>query len=219
MNGHSDEKFFFEYLAQGAKKLELFIDEPALKRLAIHYLLLQKWSRRMNLTAVRGARDVAEKLYLESALLATLLEKGRMVLDAGSGAGFPGLVIKAVRPELSLVLVEAREKKAAFLSLAARQMGLSEGIWVKNLRLGWSDFEMRFGEAVSRAAFPPDVWCAMAPGLVEPGGRIWFFLNGTKDAGSAGISPPDGFSVSEIRHYRLPFGGQERTLLSLRRLG
>lgn len=212
-----EENSFLEHLRGGAVSLGLAIDPEAQKRLQIHYETLSRWSQRMNLTAVRGRQAAAEKLYLESALLASLLNEGGPVIDAGSGAGFPGLVIKALRPELEVVLVEAREKKAAFLSHVSRLMGLIQGLRVENKRLGWDDLSLRGREVVSRAAFPPEIWCELGSVLVSTGGRLWFFLNGRLQAASASITPPEGFSTDNTVNYRLPFCGQERTLLALRR--
>lgn len=78
---------------------------------------LKKWNKRINLTALKTDRGIVEKHFLDSMGGLALIQKAEKarLLDIGTGAGFPGLVLKILRPELSLVLLEASGKKAAFL--------------------------------------------------------------------------------------------------------
>jgi len=93
--------------------------------LARHWDLLQRWNRRVNLTAVRDVKEAVPLHYCESVFFATLLPEGRLrIADIGSGAGFPGLPVAVVRPECEVWLVEANAKKCVFLREAVRAMGL-----------------------------------------------------------------------------------------------
>src|SRR5438552_18481896 len=77
---------------------------------------LLDWNTRMNLTAITGPEEVLIKHFLDSLSVLTVYDHPRTrLLDIGSGAGFPGLPLKIVRPQWQVVLVEATRKKVAFL--------------------------------------------------------------------------------------------------------
>jgi 16S rRNA (guanine527-N7)-methyltransferase len=97
---------------------------------------LLDWNQRMNLTAVREPRDIAVKHILDSmtCLQAYAIPHGGRVLDIGTGAGFPGLVLKVMRPDLRLVLMDSTQKKLAFVDYVVREMG-------------WTDVEVVSGRA------------------------------------------------------------------------
>lgn len=91
-----------------------------------HYLELSRWNLRISLVGPGTAGDFASRHYGESlAALPLIPETARIAVDLGSGAGFPGLVLAAARPQLRMALVEAREKKWSFLASASRKAFLS----------------------------------------------------------------------------------------------
>lgn len=90
-----------------------------------HYQELSLWNRRLSLIGPGTAGEIVARHYGESlAALPLLPEAARAGLDLGSGAGFPGIVLAAARPGLAMTLVEAREKKWAFLLAAIRRASL-----------------------------------------------------------------------------------------------
>ena len=95
-------------------------------RLFAHYEELRRWSARLALIGPGTAGEVLGRHFGESlAALPFLAPAGGRLIDVGSGAGFPGLVLAAARPRWQATLVEARERKWAFLQAAARRAGLS----------------------------------------------------------------------------------------------
>lgn len=91
-----------------------------------HYQELRRWNRRISLVGPGTASEVVRRHYGESLAALPLIAAGdRRLLDAGSGAGFPGLVLSAVRPDLDVTLVDSRERKWLFLKTAARRCRLS----------------------------------------------------------------------------------------------
>jgi 16S rRNA (guanine(527)-N(7))-methyltransferase RsmG len=97
----------------------------ALDALFAHYQELSLWNQRLSLVGPGTAGEIVARHYGESlAALPLLPDDARVGLDLGSGAGFPGLVLAAARPGLSVTLVEAREKKWAFLLAAIRRASL-----------------------------------------------------------------------------------------------
>ena len=101
------------------------LEERTLAALHAHYEELRRWNRRLNLVGPGTAGELLERHYGESLAALPLVPPGaRTGLDLGSGAGFPGLVLAAARPDLGMTLAEARERKWAFLLAAARKASL-----------------------------------------------------------------------------------------------
>src|SRR5581483_1522907 len=97
---------------------------------------LIRWNRRVNLTAIREEREIVVKHFLDSLFPLTLLNpsEGARWIDIGSGAGFPGLVLKIARPHLEMTLVESAQRKATFLHHIIGTLGLT-GVSVIHDRL------------------------------------------------------------------------------------
>lgn len=96
----------------------------AVAALHAHYLELARWNPTLSLIGPGTAGEIVERHYGESlAALPLVPEEGDLV-DLGSGAGFPGLVIAAARPRLAVTLIEGRERKWSFLLAAARRAAL-----------------------------------------------------------------------------------------------
>jgi 16S rRNA (guanine527-N7)-methyltransferase len=87
-----------------------------LELLERHYLLLQRWNSTLNLTRITDLEDALKLNYCESLFLGIKLPPGPLrVADVGSGAGFPGIPIAVVRPDLTVTLIESHQRKAVFL--------------------------------------------------------------------------------------------------------
>jgi len=115
------------------------VSRETLSRLEAYAALLVKWQSRINLIGPKTLPDLWTRHMLDSAQLTDLLPAGaRRIADFGAGAGFPGLVLAALGAERGLdavTLVEADQRKAAFLREAARVMGLSDRVTVRPARL------------------------------------------------------------------------------------
>ena len=102
------------------------LDPGTIERLHTHYRELRQWNRTLSLVGPSSAEDVIARHFGESLAALPLLPSSAVtVVDVGSGAGFPGLVLAAARPDLRVTLVEPRQRKWAFLAAAARRAGLS----------------------------------------------------------------------------------------------
>ena len=100
--------------------------ESSLRALYLHYSELRRWNTRLSLVGPGTADLVVERHYGESlAALPLIRADDRVLLDVGTGAGFPGLVLAAARPSLAAILTEPRQRKWAFLKTVVRRCGLS----------------------------------------------------------------------------------------------
>lgn len=128
------------------------VSQKTLAQLKAYADALADWSERHNLVARSTLPDLWQRHMWDSAQLAGLLpEKARTLADLGSGAGFPGLVLAAMRPDLAVTLHEATAKKCAFLAAAAERMALHVGI--ENARI--EDLAPKAFDVVTARALAP----------------------------------------------------------------
>jgi len=103
-------------------------EEETLNSYALYHRELRRWSKAYNITGLKDDRDMAVRLFLDSLLYLKAfpaLPGNPQVLDVGSGGGFPGVVLKIARPELSISLLEPSWKRAGFLRHICRALHLS----------------------------------------------------------------------------------------------
>lgn len=100
------------------------VSRETLDRLTLFADLLNRWNRRINLVSRRTLPDVWGRHIADSAQLVALAPGESSWLDLGSGAGFPGLVVAALAPQVAITLIESDQRKAVFLRTAAAEMGL-----------------------------------------------------------------------------------------------
>ncbi|MDI6771168.1 MAG: 16S rRNA (guanine(527)-N(7))-methyltransferase RsmG [bacterium] len=180
-------------LRSGASLLGITLSPAALARFERFLQELLLWKERLNLTAAASADQVEGLHFLDSLLPlgACGVPPGCRVVDVGSGAGFPGIPMKIVRPDLRVVLVEASRRRAAFLEHLRDVLDLPdiEIRWARAEALGHEEgFREAFGLAVSRAAAPLGATCELCLPLVEPGSAA-VLLRGpkvTEEVGTAG---------------------------------
>jgi 16S rRNA (guanine527-N7)-methyltransferase len=107
-----------EFVISSARELGLTIGESHAEQLMRYLAHLIEWNKVINLTAMIDPKKIIIKHFVDSlvALVATSFPKNNMVLDVGSGGGFPGIPLKIVRSDLRLTLVEPVQKKCSFLN-------------------------------------------------------------------------------------------------------
>lgn len=138
--------------------------------------LLLEANRRTNLTAIRDSEEAWRRHILETVALAARLESGpAAVADIGSGGGVPGIPLAILRPDLDLVLIESRSRKAAFLAEACRALGLARvAVLAERAEAAGRlpDRRERADAVVARAVAPLPVLLELALPLLKTGGRL-----------------------------------------------
>lgn len=112
-----------ERLQQGITQLDLSVPSTLHTQLLAYITLLDKWNHAYNLTAVRDITQMIPKHLLDSLAIAPYV-RGKNVLDVGTGAGLPGLVLAMARPELQCVLLDSNKKKTRFVQQVVLELGL-----------------------------------------------------------------------------------------------
>lgn len=120
-------RLLIPYLADtpdGSSLYEPQVSSGLYFRLSAYLDLLLKWNARTNLTAIRDPQEIVRRHFGESLFAGRHLGTPETLLDLGSGAGFPGLPIAILRPEIRVTLAESQNKKASFLREAVRTLEL-----------------------------------------------------------------------------------------------
>lgn len=116
------------FVSQQKESVE--VDWPRIYvQLASYLDLILKWNARVNLTAIREPEEIVRRHFGESLFAGLQLGPCSTLLDFGSGAGFPGVPIQLLRPEIRVTLGESKHKKAAFLREVVRTLGLKTEVW------------------------------------------------------------------------------------------
>jgi 16S rRNA (guanine(527)-N(7))-methyltransferase RsmG len=163
-----------------------------MEQLETHFGLLLKWNQKINLTAIRKPREIAGRHFGESLFLSKLLPAPQgLMIDVGSGAGFPGLPLKIAWPGTAAVLLEPNHKKATFLNEVVRSCGL-EGVEVRSERLEdavQADLAGRAALVTMRAVKPSAELLQGLAKFLQPVGVAALFVGAADAASLTGPAP------------------------------
>ena len=173
---------------------------------------LEKWNRRVNLTAIRAPREMVSAHLLDSLAVRPLLE-GNEVLDVGTGAGFPGLPLAIAEPARQFTLLDSNNKKIMFVQHAVGVLGLTNVVAVKARGEDYAPGQ-RFDTVIARAL-------AALPRLVEIAGHhvreggVFVALKGRYPAEELEqlSDTPWGHAVTELKVPGLEKGSRHAVLL------
>ena len=202
---------FKEILLSTRSEYEIALDRTAVDRLCRYYELLVEWNENINLTALTAPEDVALKHFADCLMLLRYAEidkdarvngvringtrvngarvNGTRVIDVGTGAGFPGLVLKIARPELRLTLLDSLQKRLSFLDAVCRKLGINDVALIHSRAEDGSRTELRdsFDIAVSRAVAPLNTLVEYDLPYVRVGGRM-IAMKGKEAAGELALA-------------------------------
>lgn len=212
---------FVYYLKQGASDLGIDLPESRINMFCTYKSMLLEANRAFNLTSITDDPGVAVKHFVDSlsCLLVAGAEDWRRLVDVGTGAGFPGLVLKIMNPGADVLLLDSVRKKVDFVREVADSLGL-DGVEVVHGRaedLGKAaEYRERFDLAVGRGVASVSALAEYCLPFVRHGG-LFVAMKGPRvvdevDAGSKAIEILGG-GQPELRHLALPCEAGERVLL------
>ena len=117
-----------EYIIQKFSEKEIPLTESQAEQFEAYYELLVETNKVMNLTAITEFEDVIEKHFLDSAVISVFydLASVKRLMDVGTGAGFPGIPLKILYPQISVTLLDSLHKRIGFLQQAVDNLGLTD---------------------------------------------------------------------------------------------
>ncbi len=214
-----------ELFAGLAEKAGLPLSPRQKEQFRIYAELLAEWNRKMNLTAIRTPEGIAEKHFLDSALILKFYSppKGASVVDVGTGAGFPGVPLKILRPDLRLTLLDSLNKRLVFLSALLEALGLpAQTVHARAEEAARrKEHRMRYDFVTARAVAAMPVLCEYCLPFLAPGG-VFAAMKGPDAAAELSRARRAigllGCSVLGAKTYSLP-SGDGRSLFLIRRTG
>ena len=196
-------------------------DETLLERFRAYYQFLSEKNQVMNLTAISGEEKTARLHFLDSAVpLCRFSMDGAKVIDVGSGAGFPGVVLKLLCPSMRLTLLDSQRKRIGFLTELCSLLELEqvECIHARAEEIGF--LRERFDFAVSRAVARMNILSELCLPYVRPGG-MFLALKGPAAAEELTEAehaiPLLGAAVEEVFAESIPGDDLRHTLVAVRK--
>jgi len=196
------------------------ISPDVLINLIEYQKLLDKWNQKINLSAHRSPQDSIEKNFLDSLFVGSEL-KGSSILDFGSGAGFPGLVLAVLYPDKKFFLVEADQKKSSFLKFIRTQLHLMN-VEVLNqyVSLETQGFPENFPQnldfIVSRATISPKDLLMLGEHGLSREGKLGLMLS-KKQKQDFSVEISGSFEMELEKRYTLPWSKIDHFFLVLRK--
>lgn len=209
-----------ELLKQGLKELNIPCSEDQLHAFMTLLSELKKWNRAYNLTALKTDKDIVIKHFIDSLLyLKALPENTLKLADAGAGAGFPGIPLKIVRPEIEMTLIEPTRKKATFLRQMIRLLNLRAiNVMEKRIEDLGREHEGEYDVIVSRATFGITAFLKAACPYIKKTG-ILILSKGPKLSEELDELKKSAYTeniIQEIRQVHLPLTDTWRNMVILK---
>lgn len=208
-------------LLAGLQALQLDLSEHQVSQLLDYQALIAKWTKVYNLTAVRDPAEMLTHHLLDSLAAIQPLQRhlaqaglgqGSSLLDVGSGAGLPGVVIAICCPAVAVTCVDTVAKKAAFIKQAALALKLPN---LTGLHARVESITQPFDVVCSRAFASLADFTQWSVGALAPHG-VWMAMKGKHPADELAALPP-GVALFHVEQLQVPGLAAERCMLWLRR--
>lgn len=193
-----------------------FLTDAQKAQFLTYYEMLIDWNTRMNLTAVTDAEAVVQKHFLDSLAAEPLLPHGARVIDVGTGAGFPGVPLAILRPDVKLTLLDSLNKRIAFLSAVCGALSIPAACVHMRAEDAGRDNRYRasFDIALSRAVSALPVLAELTIPLLKVGGvSIAYKGDAANELVSAGRALSLLQASAEVREIPCAWGRRSLVLL------
>jgi 16S rRNA (guanine527-N7)-methyltransferase len=204
------------------KTIGINLTDIQIEQLQQYYELLVTWNERMNLTSITDKESVYLKHFYDSLMLAKVIDLNKVssLCDVGTGAGFPGLVLKIVYPHLHVTLVDSMQKRVHFLNEVITKLDL-KNVQLENVRA--EDYSKttreQFDVVTARAVAKLNILLEYCTPLVKEEG-YFIPLKGNVDEEMQNIShalKELTLSIEDNIKFKLPFENSERTIIKFKK--
>ena len=214
-----------EILISATADYKTQLTEENLSKFEVYYKLLKEWNEKINLTAITDADGVAVKHFVDSLSVLNYcnIPQNAKVLDVGTGAGFPGVVLKIVRPDIQLFLLDSLKKRFLFLDALLSELDLDADFLQGRAEEYGQDIDLResFDLVVSRAVAQLNTLSEYCLPFVKLSGRFIAFKGSGADEeikSSKKAFQVLGGKLIKIHTFKLPFDGGSRSLVEIEKI-
>ena len=194
-------------LCEGAELMSIPISESQVQQLLSYHSLILKWNKVYNLSAIRDPLESIKKHFLDSLSILNFIKPG-LLLDVGSGAGLPGIVIAIMKPKTKVFVIDSIGKKCRFMQSVKTELSL-ENLIVINSRVESFESEESFSQITTRAFADVSKTIELTKHLISNKGR-YLLMKG------------DNFNEENIENIntqlhllKVPFVSDNRSLLEI----
>ncbi len=195
------------------------ITDEKLKQLETFYNILIEENKKINLTRIVKKEDVYLKHFYDSLTIVKVVDltKKETLCDVGSGAGFPGIVLKIVFPNLKITLVDSLQKRVNYLNKTIKKLGLKD---ITAIHIRAEDLDKEYDVVTSRAVARLDKlinWCIH---LINKNGKIIAMKANIEEelTGIDKVLNKNKCKIDEINSFKLPIENSNRNLVVIRKI-
>ena len=208
-----NKELFIEELS----KLNVPLSEKQLEQLDKYYELLIEWNEKINLTRITEYEDVYLKHFYDSLTIAKVVDLStkQTLCDVGTGAGFPGVVLKIVYPNLKITLVDSLQKRVNYLNEIVKELGLED---IHAIHSRGEDFKETFDVVTARAVANIEKLVTYTMHLVNKNG-IFVAMKGNIDeelTSQVEQKINRKYKIEQVEKFLLPIENSNRSLIVLK---
>lgn len=210
-----------EQFIKELKLLNITLTENQMSQLDNYYKLLISYNEKVNLTSIINEKDVYLKHFYDSLTLTKALDlnKKLSICDIGTGAGFPGIVLKICYPNLSITLVDSLEKRVKFLDLVISKLCLTDIRAIHSRIEDFKEYET-FDIVVSRAVAKTNILLELGCQLPKKNG-FFILMKGNVSLEletSKKVISTLNYKVDNVVNFYLPIENSERNIIILKKI-
>ena len=208
-----NKELFIEELS----KLNVTLSKKQLEQLDKYYELLIEWNEKINLTRITEYEDVYLKHFYDSLTIAKVVDLStkQTLCDVGTGAGFPGVVLKIVYPNLKITLVDSLQKRVNYLNEIVKELGLEN---IHAIHSRGEDFKETFDVVTARAVANIEKLVTYTMHLVNKNG-IFVAMKGNIDeelTSQVEQKLNKKYKIEQIEKFLLPIENSNRSLIVIK---
>lgn len=212
-----------EEFLTAVKELGICITDKQLEQLNEYYKALVEWNKKINLTSITEEKDVYLKHFYDSLTLFKEydLTKDVSLCDVGTGAGFPGIVLKIVFPNLKITLVDSLQKRLKFLDYVIKLLDLKDVELVHERMEDYSkQNEEKFDIITSRAVAKVKILVEISFKALKISGHLILMKASFEEelSDAEKIIKDIGGKVVDVNTFKLPIENSERALINIKKL-
>ena len=208
-----NKELFIEELS----KLNIYLSEKQIEQLDKYYKLLIEWNEKINLTRITEYEDVYLKHFYDSLTIAKVvdLKEKTTLCDVGTGAGFPGVVLKIVYPNLKITLVDSLQKRVNYLNEIVKELGLED---IHAIHSRGEDYKETFDVVTARAVANIEKLVTYTMHLVKKDG-IFVAMKGNVEEELTPLVEQKlnkKYKIEQVEKFLLPIEHSNRSLIVIK---